>query len=666
MSLKPTVNFCIKPSFFKNSASVAGLLLIMLVGFISVVAAQVTNPDNFPVPATYKTEGIPPIKKSEAENLFYDPSTIRSNLIWDTDPKNRRMLVTDEKNSVYLLDQPMAQPVRLTQGFVPSKVKMRPDGSSFAYNSDHENEDNYQIYLYDLKEKYDFKEKSPKKLTVLSGKDESVDSFTWNKAGDSLFYAKVDYDTKTSKLCRNDLSSEVCFPVELKGVWTVVEADGDNVLLRYAKASTSHFLYYYDTKANRLAPLDEQGDVARAFLFGTRAFWFSEGNAACGKLPQCILVADVKNAKPKPLNLPANLADFDDAKFSPSGNNLLVQQSKNGFDNLRVFQIKKDKIIKEFPQFVTGSYLIWDRRWISETEVAYTLENNGKPTSIHSYDISSNKKTDWTKEKLPPQLEGKTKSPEIIKWKSFDGKEISGYVVRPSAAVQGKKSPVLIFVHGGPQLLDKPVFSTGDIRLVSNLGLTIIHTNIRGSVGFGKDFENADNQEKRGDAVKDIQSLLDWVEKQPDLDANQIFLRGESYGGFVVLSTALQEPNRIRGVIAEYPLVSIRDFLGQSWIDEFARNEYGDPKDENLMKKLDELSPLNNTSRWNNIPLFLTRGKLDQRNPEKDVTDLKTQLQNKNSEVWFIYSEEDGHGFSGRYVTAAMFKFLKTKIRKEQ
>lgn len=661
MSLKQVVDFYIKTIFFKTSANVGVLLLIIFVGLISTVAAQEANSDDYPVPATYKTEGVPPIKKSEVENLFYDPSTIRSNLIWDADSKNRRMLVTDEKNSVYLLDQPMAQPVRLTQGFVPNKVRMRPDGAGFAYTSDHENEDNYQIYFYDFKDKYDFKEKSPKKLTTLTGKDESVESLTWNKTGDWIFYTKVDYDTKTSKICRNDLSAETCFPADLKGVWTVVDADGDYALLRYAKASTSHFLYAYDTKANKLASLDEQGDVPRAFLFGTRAFWISEGNTVCGNLPQCILTADVKNNKPKRLNLPENITDFDDARFSPQGANLLVQVSKDGIDNLRVFRLKKDKIVSEIPLFISGSYLIYDKRWLSETEVAYTLENNGKPTSIHSYDIDSKKKTDWTKEKLPPQLEGKVKSPEPIKWKSFDGKEISGYVVRPAAAVQGK-SPVLIYVHGGPQILDKPSFNLSDIRLASNLGLTIIHTNIRGSVGFGKDFENADNREKRGDAVKDIQALIDWIEKQPDLDANRIFLRGESYGGFIVLSTALQEPKRIKGVVAEYPLVSIRGFLGQSWIDEFARNEYGDPKDEQLMKKLDELSLLNNTARWNNIPLFLTRGKLDERNPEKDVTDLKTQLQNKNSEVWFIYSTEDGHGFSGRYVTAAMFKFLKTQL----
>jgi prolyl oligopeptidase PreP (S9A serine peptidase family) len=118
-------------------------------------------------------------------------------------------------------------------------------------------------------------------------------------------------------------------------------------------------------------------------------------------------------------------------------------------------------------------------------------------------------------------------------------------------------------------------------------------------------------------------------------------------------------------VIAEYPLISIRDFLSQSWIDEFARNEYGDPRNENLMKKLDQLSPLNNTEKWNRIPLFLTRGKLDARSPEQDVVGLKTQLQDKGSDVWFIYSTGDGHGFGSKYVTAAMFKFLKTQINKE-
>ncbi len=641
----------------KILAIVGCLFLLSLAVAVSGALAQ-TSDDNFPIPDTYKVEGIPAIKKSEVENLFYDPASIRSNLIWDTDKKNRKMLVTDETNNIFLLNTPLSQPVKLIEKIVPNSVKVRPDGNSFAYTDDHEDEDNYQLYLYD------FKEKAPKKLVALTGKDESIDSFIWSKTGDSLFYMRVDYDSKTSKLCRFDFRQEICYPTDLKGVWSVIQDNGGKLLIKNFKAPSDQHLYVYDFSANKLTSIDEKNNSPKGFFVGDRVFWTSEGgNENCRQNP-CIFSLNLKNNQAAQLKLPDDIKSLYEVKISPEGTNLMVQETKDGIDQLRVFQISNGKVNKEIPPFISGSFVIWNTRWLSDEEIVYTLENIGKPASIQSYNIKTKQITDWTKERLPAQLGAKVKSPELIKWKSFDRREISGYVVRPAAAVQGKKSPVLIFVHGGPPVLDRPSFNSQDIRLASNLGLTIIHTNIRGSNGFGKEFMDADNKEKRGDPIKDIQSLLDWVQKQPDLDSNRIYIRGESYGGFVALSTALQEPVRIKGVIAEYPLVSVRGFLSQSWIDEAAKNEYGDPKDEQLMKKLDEISPLGNTKWWNKIPLFMTRGKLDARVPEKDVTDLKTQLQTDGTDVWFIYSNEDGHGFSGRYVFAAMYQFLKKQINK--
>lgn len=633
-----------------------GCLLLLVAGSVFEIAAQDVKTDGFPIPESYMVEGFPPIKKSDVEHLFYDPSTIRSNLIWDGDQANRRLLVTDETNNVYLLSSPLSQPVKLIEKVIPYSVKVNPNGKAFAYTSDYEDEDNHLLYLYD------FNDKTSKKLVTLTGKDESIDSFVWSQSGDSLFYMRVDYDSKISKLCQFDFTTEKCFPIELNGAWSVIQSDGNKVILKQFKSSSNQLLYVYDYQLNKLMPIDEKGNSRKSFLVGDFVFWTSEGNENCKNEP-CILSLNLKNNKINQLELPKNLLSFYDVKFSPEGNNILIQETRDGVDHLRVFRLKKDKIIKEIPPFVSGSFVTWNTRWLSDTEVVYTLENIGKPASIQSYNLNTKKITNWTKERLPEQLENKVKPPEVIKWKSFDGKEISGYIVRPIKEI--KKAPVLVFVHGGPPVLDRPVFNAQDIRLSSNLGLTIIHTNIRGSSGFGKDFMDADNKDKRGNAVKDIQSLLDWIGNQPDLDTNRIYLRGESYGGFIALSTALQEPSRIKGVIAEYPLVSIRGYLSQSWINEAAKNEYGDPKDEALMSKLDALSPLNNISRWNNIPLFLTRGKRDERVPEKDVTDLKDQLQNAGTELWYIYSTEDGHGFGGKYVFAAMYQFLKNQINKE-
>lgn len=636
-------------TLFYSLACLAAVLL-----FTASNRAQ--SNDDFQVPESYQVEGIPPIKKSEVDHLFFEPGTVRSNLIWDADRRNRRLLVTDQTNNIYLLNSPLAQPEKLVEKVVPNSVRMRPDGQAFAYTSDLEDEDNFQLFLYD------FGKKASTKLVTLSGKDESIDYFLWSRTGDYILYIRVDYDVKKSTLCSYDFQKETCFPTEMKGVWEVMDAEGGKVLLKHWKASTAQHLYVLDQKTAQLTPIDERSNSSRAFFAGGSVFWVPDGNGLCRRDP-CVLSMNLRSKKIVQLQFPKDLLSIADAKVSGDGTRLLISGSRDGLDYLRIFQLKNNKVTKEYPPFLPNAYVVWHTRWMSNSEVVYTLENIGKPASIQSFNIDTKQITDWTREKLPPSLENKVTAPEVIRWKSFDQREITGYIVRPKST--GKDLPVLIDVHGGPQILDRPLFNSQDIRLASNLGLAIIHTNIRGSSGFGKEYMDADNKEKRSDAVKDIRALLDWIGKQPQLDADRIFLRGGSYGGFVALSTALNEPKRIRGVIAEYPLVSIRGMLGQSWVDEFAKNEYGDPTDEKLMASLDSLSPLNNAERWNNIPLLLTRGKNDSRNPEKDVMDLKNQLKGRGTNVWFIYSTTDGHGVSGRYVFAAIYKFLKTGINKE-
>lgn len=265
----------------KNSKIQSALSKILMLGWLVLGGTSATafsqDADVFPIPETFKTEGIPTIKNSEVEHLFYDPSVIRSNLIWDADWKNRRLLVTDDTNNVYLLNSPLSPPVKLIEKIIPYSLKTNPNGESFAYTSDHEDQDNFVLYLYD------FKEKTPKKLITLTGKDESIDSFIWSKTGDSLYFMKVDYESKTSKLCQFNFQAEKCFPIELKGVWDVIQDGGDKILLKYFKASSSQFLYVYDFQTSKLIPVDEKGNSRKAFLAQDRVFWTSEGNENCKK-----------------------------------------------------------------------------------------------------------------------------------------------------------------------------------------------------------------------------------------------------------------------------------------------------------------------------------------------------------------------------------------------
>jgi len=629
--------------------------VLLSIVFLSAISASGQVTDEFPVPPSFAIEGIPAIKNADVEHLFFDPSEVRSNLIWDVDRKNRSILVTDEKSHIYRLGSAMGKPQNLIDGRSPNMVRVSPKGGVFAFIDDKEDADNFELHLRD-------ENGNMRKLSSFSGKDESVESFVWDETGKTIFYAQTDYEKKATRLCSHDLSKITCYDLDLKGIWNVIDSEKNKVLLKYWKSSSNQSLYIYDLNSKKLTTVEDKGNSTRGFFGQGRVFWLSEGSAECGP-ETCLASMDLKNGGRSRVSLPNGIANLQDVKISPDKKSFLIQEMRDGIDNMRVGRLAKNAIIETVPPFIRGSYVIWNTRWLSNTEIAYTTENIAKPASIEVFDISSKMTTAWTKERIPARFENKVRRPEVIKWKSFDGLEISGYMIKPQR-IEGR-SPVLIFIHGGPQVIDRPVFNSQALRFAAHLGLTIIHTNIRGSRGFGIEFMDADNGAKRRDAVKDISALLDWVEKHPELDSDRIVVRGESYGGFVALASGLLEPKRVKAVIAEYPLVSIRGLLSQSSIDEFSINEYGDPKDERLMKELDDLSPLNNIDRWSRAPLFMTRGKLDSRNPEKNVLDLKSQLQKKGNEVWFIYAKEAGHGVAGRYVTTAMYEFLRQQLNKK-
>ncbi len=81
---------------------------------------------------------------------------------------------------------------------------------------------------------------------------------------------------------------------------------------------------------------------------------------------------------------------------------------------------------------------------------------------------------------------------------------------------------------------------------------------MRGSSGYGKTYVKLDNGYKREESVKDIGALLDWIAKQPELDASRVAVYGGSYGGYMVLASMTHYNERIRCAI---DVVGISNFV---------------------------------------------------------------------------------------------------------
>src|SRR5439155_11367232 len=107
----------------------------------------------------------------------------------------------------------------------------------------------------------------------------------------------------------------------------------------------------------------------------------------------------------------------------------------------------------------------------------------------------------------------------------------------------------------------RPGFVYEDNYLLNDVGVAKIYPNVRGSSGYGKTFLALDNGLHREDAVKDIGALLDWIKTQPDLDADRVLVEGASYGGYLALSTAYANSDRIRAAISDSGISDLASFV---------------------------------------------------------------------------------------------------------
>jgi dipeptidyl aminopeptidase/acylaminoacyl peptidase len=262
---------------------------------------------------------------------------------------------------------------------------------------------------------------------------------------------------------------------------------------------------------------------------------------------------------------------------------------------------------------------------------------------VFSLRLSSQAIERWTTSEVGGASPESLPEAETIRWKSFDGLSISGVLYRPPDRFEGPR-PVIVNIHGGPELRERPRALGRSNYFRNELGIALIYPNVRGSIGFGRTFEDLDDGPKRGDAVKDIGALLDWIAIQPDLDESRVMLTGASYGGYLTLMAAAEYADRIRCAFEGFGMSDLVSFLESTDVSRRAdRNvEYGDPADPATREYLTTLSPMTHASRLK-IPLFIAQGARDTRVPLKQSEALVEAIRRNGSPLWYVVYTDAGH-----------------------
>jgi acetyl esterase/lipase len=354
--------------------------------------------------------------------------------------------------------------------------------------------------------------------------------------------------------------------------------------------------------------------------------------------------------------------DVSDLEVDPETGKLVFSMNEDGASKLFVLENDAPRALALPLGIVSNLKFSPDGK-----RVGFTLSRPDAPADAYSILLHDGALTRWTFSEVGGIDPSTFVTPQRIQYSSFDGLKIPAYYFRPRNASADQPAAVLINIHGGPESQYRPSFTSSSQFFVNELGMAVLCPNVRGSAGYGKTYLKLDNAAKREDSVKDIGALLDWVEKQPELDADRVAVVGGSYGGFMVLSSLVHFGDRIRAGIDIVGIANFQTFLERTsaYRQDLRRAEYGDERDPVMRKVFERISPANQADRIRSA-LFVAHGRNDPRVPFFEAEQIAEKVRANGRSVWTVYAANEGHGFSKKdnddYVRAAQVLFLQKHV----
>lgn len=302
-------------------------------------------------------------------------------------------------------------------------------------------------------------------------------------------------------------------------------------------------------------------------------------------------------------------------------------------------------------------------------QLGFTLSLPNLPPDAYSISLADGKLTRWTFSEVGGLNTESFRTATLFRFKSFDGLEVPAYYFKPATATAAKPAAVIINIHGGPEGQYRPGFSPTEQFYLKELGIAVIHPNVRGSDGYGKSYLKMDNGPKREDSVRDIGALLDWIATQPELDKNRVAVVGGSYGGYMVLASLVHFGERIKLGVDIVGIASFVTFLKNTspYRQDLRRVEYGDERDPEMLKVFEKIDPMNSAEKITSA-LMVVHGRNDPRVPFSEAEQIAAKVRSTGRKVWTVYADNEGHGFAKKlnrdYMSAAMVLFFQDQLLK--
>jgi dipeptidyl aminopeptidase/acylaminoacyl peptidase len=273
-----------------------------------------------------------------------------------------------------------------------------------------------------------------------------------------------------------------------------------------------------------------------------------------------------------------------------------------------------------------------------EKKLFITYSTVDKPAEIFSYDVNAGiySQITYFNKKLTEEVD--IRSAEQMWIEGADGVPVHVFIVKPYGYEEYKKYPLVINVHGGPQMQWMDSFR-GDWQVYPGSGYVVAFFNPHGSTGYGSKYTEAISKDWGGKVYEDVMKVTEALEKLPYVDSNRMGAMGWSYGGYMMnwLQGQTKKFKCLASMMGVYDLESMWGATEELW---FANWDFGgQPWNSELYNKF---SPSNFVQNFSTPTLIIT-GEKDYRVPYTQSIQYFNTLQSLGIDSRLIIFKNDGH-----------------------
>jgi dipeptidyl aminopeptidase/acylaminoacyl peptidase len=293
-----------------------------------------------------------------------------------------------------------------------------------------------------------------------------------------------------------------------------------------------------------------------------------------------------------------------------------------------VAQVLADKTIDAWKMVPGKAQLVYARRGVAEPPELFVQDGAGEN--------ASRRQLTHVNDEIVNEVD--LRPAERMSVDGAAGAKIDVFLVKPHGFDPGRKYPLILNVHGGPQDQWHDAFR-GDFQLYSGAGYVTAFANPHGSVGYGQDFTAQISGDWGGAAFEDLMKVTDALEKLPYVDRTRLGAMGWSFGGYMMdwFEGHTDRFKAIASMMGVYDLRSMHGATEELWFPQWDLK--GRPWDSPLYEKFSPSTAVKNFK----TPALVITGERDYRVPYTQSLQFFTDLQEMKVPSRLIVYPNAGH-----------------------